>query len=101
LQCSICEPDIAEYYDASVRVMALQRAMMESIVGSTYAAKVLASGRVVLVNTPVHRNAPAIILKGIQGAKGAARTTFSCLVLADQDKSGTAEKGGFIIRLSV
>ncbi|OAC97582.1 hypothetical protein MUCCIDRAFT_45570 [Mucor lusitanicus CBS 277.49] len=64
LDCAICEPDLERFYDVCGEVVHLNRAMMTQFISVTPAGnRALSTGRLVIINTNVYRNAPAMILK--------------------------------------
>jgi antiviral helicase SKI2 len=56
LECTICESDIYEFYDACSRIMKLGFELKERIITSVLAPKVLAQGRVVILNNSVRHH---------------------------------------------
>lgn len=53
LNCTICSPDIYEYYDLSSRVVMLQHELRERVMKTPVGGKALSSGRVVVINSSV------------------------------------------------
>ncbi|KAI8079697.1 NUC185 domain-containing protein [Gilbertella persicaria] len=87
LDCAICEPDLEAFYDVCGEVVNLSRNMMTQFISATPAGnRALSAGRLVIINTSVYRNAPAMILKPL--AVNSANTqhrSFYCLVLLPKD----------------
>jgi antiviral helicase SKI2 len=53
LSCTICESDIYEFYDACSRIIKLGFDLKERIITSVLAPKILAPGRIVILNNSV------------------------------------------------
>ncbi|CAO3616518.1 unnamed protein product [Mucor hiemalis] len=83
LDCAICEPDLEKFYDICGEVVHLNRLMMTQFITMTPAGnRALSSGRLVIINTNVYRNAPAVILKPLPvSAANSQHRSFYCLVL--------------------
>ncbi|KAG1466814.1 hypothetical protein G6F46_001870 [Rhizopus delemar] len=85
LDCAICEPDIEKFYDICGEVVYLNRTMMTQFVTAMPAGnRALCPGRLVIINSNVYRNAPAIILKPLP-SNASGHRSFYCLVLLDKD----------------
>ncbi|CEP13154.1 hypothetical protein [Parasitella parasitica] len=87
LDCAICEPDLEKFYDICGEVVHLNRSMMTQFISMTPAGnRALSTGRLVIVNTNVHRNAPAMILKPLPvSAANSQHRSFYCLVLQPKE----------------
>ncbi|KAL7316699.1 Antiviral helicase ski2 [Mucor circinelloides] len=87
LDCAICEPDLEKFYDVCGEVVHLNRTMMTQFISMTPAGnRALSTGRLVIVNTNVYRNAPAMILKPLPvSAANSQHRSFYCLVLQPKD----------------
>lgn len=87
LDCAICEPDLEKFYDICGEVVHLNRLMMTQFITMTPAGnRGLSSGRFVIINTNVYRNAPAVILKPLPvSTANSQHRSFYCLVLLPKD----------------
>ncbi|KAI8148032.1 NUC185 domain-containing protein [Fennellomyces sp. T-0311] len=90
LDCTICGPDLDTFYDICGEVVQLNRTMMlQHISKSPAGHRALTPGRLVIVNSNIYRNAPAILLKPMATTSGAAAASaqkmFYCLVLTSKD----------------
>lgn len=87
LDCAICEPDLEKFYDICGEVVHLNRTMMTQFISMTPAGnRALSTGRLVIINTNVYRNAPAMILKPLPvSAANSQHRSFYCLVLQPKD----------------
>ncbi|KAG2212575.1 hypothetical protein INT47_000551 [Mucor saturninus] len=83
LDCAICEPDLEKFYDICGEVVHLNRLMMTQFITMTPAGnRALSTGRLVIINTNVYRNAPAVILKPLPvSTTNSQHRSFYCLVL--------------------
>ncbi|CDH60942.1 antiviral helicase [Lichtheimia corymbifera JMRC:FSU:9682] len=89
LDCTICGPDLEQFYDVCGEVITLNRNMMLQYISKSPAGnRALTAGRIVIVNNNVYRNTPAVILKPVPVSTAAAATTqktFYCLLLVPKD----------------
>lgn len=87
LDCAICEPDLEKFYDVCGEVVHLNRTMMTQFISMTPAGnRALSTGRLVIINTNVYRNAPALILKPLPvSTANSQHRSFYCLVLLPKD----------------
>lgn len=87
LDCAICEPDLEKFYDICGEVVHLNRLMMTQFITMTPAGnRALGTGRLVIINTNVYRNAPAVILKPLPvSTANSQHRSFYCLVLLPKD----------------
>ncbi|KAI9484026.1 MAG: NUC185 domain-containing protein [Benjaminiella poitrasii] len=87
LDCAICEPDLEKFYDMSGEVVYLNRNMMTQFISTTPAGnRALSTGRLVIINTNVYRNAPAMLLKPLPvSTANLQHRSFYCLVLLPKD----------------
>lgn len=86
LDCAICEPDLENFYDICGEVVHLNRTMITQFITAMPAGnRALCPGRLVIVNSNVYRNAPAIILKPVPSNANSGHRSFYCLVLLDRD----------------
>ncbi|KAG2205294.1 hypothetical protein INT46_009786, partial [Mucor plumbeus] len=87
LDCAICEPDLEKFYDICGEVVHLNRTMMTQFISMTPAGnRALSTGRLVIINTNIYRNAPAMILKPLPvSAANSQHRSFYCLVLQPKD----------------
>ncbi|KAF9207127.1 hypothetical protein BGZ49_001115 [Haplosporangium sp. Z 27] len=91
LDCFICNKDIEEFFNMSSRLVTINHQLMDRIVRQTFGIKALNPGRVVVLNSGLHRNALAVILKTVAEADLVAKQSKSywCCILteAKQDKT--------------
>ncbi|KAF9116492.1 hypothetical protein BGX27_002164 [Mortierella sp. AM989] len=91
LDCFICNKDIEEFYNMSSRMVTINHQLMDRIVRQTFGIKALSPGRVVVLNSGLHRNTLAVILKTVAEADLGAKQSKSywCCILteAKQEKS--------------
>lgn len=86
LDCAICEPDIERFYDVCGEVVYLNRTMITQFITATPVGnRALCMGRLVVINTNVYRNAPALILKPLPSSANSQHRSFHCLVLLDKN----------------
>jgi antiviral helicase SKI2 len=87
LDCAICEPDLEKFYDVCSEVVYLNRIMMTQFISTTPAGnRTLSTGRIIVINTNVYRNAPAVILKPLPvSTTNSQHRSFYCLVLLPKD----------------
>ncbi|KAG1176306.1 hypothetical protein G6F70_005554 [Rhizopus microsporus] len=86
LDCAICEPDIERFYDVCGEVVYLNRTMITQFITATPVGnRALCMGRLVVINTNVYRNAPALILKPLPSSANSQHRSFYCLVLLDKN----------------
>ncbi|CAG8494958.1 1278_t:CDS:10 [Ambispora gerdemannii] len=99
LDCTICNPDINQYYNVSTRICDLNRELMQKIASMPTG---ISPGRVVIINNSFYRNVAAVVLKAqssIFSAKfTAANTTindkrFMVLILLDSRSTSAIEDG--------
>ncbi|RUP46089.1 NUC185 domain-containing protein [Jimgerdemannia flammicorona] len=91
LNCTICNADIENFYEASSRIVDLNHKLLEKIVASPVGMKALNAGRIVVLNNSFHRNAAAVLLKPAPlSSKASAATgqdrSFYFLILIDKIK---------------
>lgn len=72
--CEVCT-DLAEYYEACTARLALVHQVQPHILAQ--ATKFLTAGRVVVLNSPMHRNALAVVLRMETTRRGPGRSAFS------------------------
>ncbi|CAG8511393.1 21781_t:CDS:10 [Gigaspora margarita] len=63
LDCTICSPDIKDYYNVSTRILELNHKLLEKIMSTPQGNKALSQGRIVIINNSYYRNIVAVILK--------------------------------------
>ncbi|KAI7863702.1 NUC185 domain-containing protein [Spinellus fusiger] len=90
LDCTICSSDIDKLYDISGEVVQLSHnMMMNHISKSSIGNRALGPGRLMIVNSSVLRNVPAVLLKPIVPQLGATnqqlQKSFQCMVLLSKD----------------
>ncbi|GAA5799047.1 hypothetical protein HPULCUR_004456 [Helicostylum pulchrum] len=95
LDCAICEPDLEKFYDICGEVVHLNRLMMTQFITMTPAGnRALSTGRFVIINTNVYRNAPAIILKPLPvSTVNSQHRSFYCFVLVPKDIEASSTAG--------
>ncbi|KAI7903508.1 NUC185 domain-containing protein [Cokeromyces recurvatus] len=87
LDCAICEPDLEKFYDMSGEVIFLTRNMMTQFISNTPTGnRALSTGRLIVVNTNIYRNVPAMILKPLPiSTANSQHRSFYCLILSSKD----------------
>eukprot|EP00041_Stephanoeca_diplocostata_P002800 m.29742 g.29742 ORF g.29742 m.29742 type:complete len:1321 (-) comp13774_c0_seq2:1735-5697(-) len=70
--CHRCAPDLNVLYDHACEYLQLAHTVLAGVV--THGAKFLGTGRVVVVNTPTHRNCIAVVVRAAADARSAAAT---------------------------
>ncbi|CAG8582613.1 17454_t:CDS:10, partial [Cetraspora pellucida] len=63
LDCTICNPDIKDYYDISTRILELNHKLLGKIISTPQGNKSLSQGRIVIINNSSYRNVVGTILK--------------------------------------
>ncbi|CAG8609553.1 26011_t:CDS:10, partial [Dentiscutata erythropus] len=63
LDCTICSPDIKDYYNVSTRILELNHKLLETIMLTPQGNKALSQGRIMIINNDSYRNVVAVILK--------------------------------------
>lgn len=63
-------PDLEQYYRRSVEALELSHQVQSAVLNSNASNKVLTEGRVVVINSPLYRNALAVILRTIGSSGG-------------------------------
>ncbi|CAG8613968.1 3229_t:CDS:10, partial [Racocetra persica] len=63
LDCTICNPDIKDYYSISTRILELNRKLLGKIILTPQGKKSLSQGRIVIINNSSYRNIVGTILK--------------------------------------
>ncbi|CAO3595288.1 unnamed protein product [Absidia cylindrospora] len=96
VDCTICNPDLSSFYDMCSQVIQLSRAMiLQYITKSAICNRALCTGRLIIINNSVYRNAPAVILRPLPSGTGASnqQKSFSCLVLTSKGVNEKMMKG--------
>ncbi|KAI8992195.1 NUC185 domain-containing protein [Mycotypha africana] len=87
LDCSICEVDIDKFYDVCAEILHINRAMMTHYISVTPVGnRILSTGRFIVINTNIYRNAPAVILRPLPvTSSNSQHRSFYCLVLLPKE----------------
>ncbi|KAK7063867.1 ATP-dependent RNA helicase [Favolaschia claudopus] len=91
LSCDVCQPDINEFYDDSYSIVSLNQRLLSMAVGHPQGAKLLASGRVVVLRDGHFKtNNLAVLLKAAPVASSDSGVleklkTYFVLALVDPD----------------
>lgn len=90
--CPFCERDLSDYYTVSSEVLALSHELQAFLLESRDSAKAFGTGRVVVVNNPLHRNALAVVIRAEASRPGAPKPNssnkqFSVLVIGEKDRA--------------
>lgn len=78
--------DMEKYYDLSVEAVDLTRRLLSAILNSGAGNRVLAEGRVVVINTAVYRNCLAVILRPVGGSGSKSDAARAVNMQAESDK---------------
>ncbi len=83
LDCVICERDLSEYYATSLTIVNSSIIIYDWLLNeSKQAARYFEPGRIVIINSPFHRNTPAVILR-LNTDKNPNDKSVSVLVLSN------------------
>ncbi|KAI8093373.1 NUC185 domain-containing protein [Halteromyces radiatus] len=96
VDCTICSPDLSTFYDICSQVIQLSRTMIQQfIVNSAVGNRALCTGRLVIINTSIYRNVPAVILRSLPAAAGSAnqQKQLRCMVLVPKNLEPNVMKG--------
>ncbi|KAL2918189.1 Antiviral helicase ski2 [Polyrhizophydium stewartii] len=75
LDCTICSADVYPFYDICARILTLGYQLHEKIVRAPIGQRALSTGRVVVVNNTMFRNALAVVLRSATGEQGTLPVT--------------------------
>ncbi|CAG8444246.1 11037_t:CDS:10, partial [Funneliformis caledonium] len=92
LDCTICNRDINEYYDASTTIVKINHHLLEKIIINPLGLKVLSPGRVIVINSGSYRNVAAVILKSAPAGPKIDKS-FWVFMLLDEDTIQSEREG--------
>ncbi|KAK9760627.1 Antiviral helicase ski2, variant 2, partial [Basidiobolus ranarum] len=88
LDCTICVPDIYNYYDTSSRILELSHQLMAKIANLPIGMKASSPGRIIILNNRFYRNSPAVILRNATSGtaiRSSNERFLWCLILTDKN----------------
>ncbi|KAJ7070626.1 antiviral helicase [Mycena amicta] len=93
LSCDVCQPDIESFYDDSFAIVSANQRLLSMAVGHPQGAKLLSSGRVVVLRDSHFKSSLAVLLKPAPVATSETGVlerlkTYFVLALVDEETKG-------------